>query len=364
MTSTAAPLYRKQQLNIACVQYDPQLKDVQGNIGRVKSFLRGMKRKEVDLLVCPEMALTGYMFTSGEDIKPFLEHPRIGPTALFCRELATTYGCWVIAGYPELAEDETETEAETRAQQSEATGTKKEGDVGVDAKPGYNSAVIVSPSGEVVGNYRKSFLYDTDKTWAREGDGFKVFDLPPPLGRTAIGICMGTSISFASFGKMISLTHKRAIDMNPKDFLAPFDAYELANYVKSVHADTLVVPMNWLDPPQEPPDDPLSVEAAQDRAPSPDNDDLGPEMSTLNYWAHRLMPLHDPAPTYPAHADSSSTSKGKEVVFVACNRVGTEQGTTFVGSSTVLTISSDPSRIELIEAFGRKEQGVMFATVH
>lgn len=30
--------------------------------------------------------------------------------------------------------------------------------------------------------------------------------------------------------------------MNPKDFLAPFDAYELANYVKSVHADTLVVP--------------------------------------------------------------------------------------------------------------------------
>lgn len=41
MTSTAAPLYRKQQLKIACVQYDPQLKDVQGNITRVKSFLRG-----------------------------------------------------------------------------------------------------------------------------------------------------------------------------------------------------------------------------------------------------------------------------------------------------------------------------------
>jgi len=34
---------------------------------------------------------------------------------------------------------------------------------------GYNSAVIVAPSGEVVGNYRKSFRFETDKNWAREG---------------------------------------------------------------------------------------------------------------------------------------------------------------------------------------------------
>jgi protein N-terminal amidase len=126
-----------------------------------------MKRNEVDLLVCPEMALTGYMFTSAQDIIPYLEYPRIGPTSLFCRELATTYGCWVVAGYPELAE---ESETDTGAgQQEDGKGTIKEGSGGDDVKPGYNSAVLVSPSGEVVGNYRKSFLYDTDKTWAREG---------------------------------------------------------------------------------------------------------------------------------------------------------------------------------------------------
>jgi protein N-terminal amidase len=101
----------------------------------------------MDLLVCPEMFLTGYMFTSSADIKPFLEPPRIGRTSLFCRELATRYQCWVVGGYPELA-----------------TGEGEEG------KPGYNSAVLVSPTGEVMGNYRKSFLYDTDKTWAREGE--------------------------------------------------------------------------------------------------------------------------------------------------------------------------------------------------
>lgn len=39
-------------------------------------------------------------------------------------------------------------------------------------------------------------------------------------------------------------------------------------------------------------------------------------------------------------------------------------GTTFVGSSAVLAMSADPSRIEMIEAFGRKEEGVMFARVN
>jgi len=34
---------------------------------------------------------------------------------------------------------------------------------------GYNSAVVVGPTGEVVGNYRKTFRYDTDKNWAKEG---------------------------------------------------------------------------------------------------------------------------------------------------------------------------------------------------
>ncbi|GHJ84903.1 hypothetical protein NliqN6_1305 [Naganishia liquefaciens] len=314
MTSTAPPLFRKQPLSIACLQYDPKLKDVEGNTRRVETFLRGLRPKEVDLLVCPEMFLTGYMFTSAADIQPFLEPPRIGRTSLFCRELATRYKCWVVGGYPELA-----------------------GYEGDQALPGYNSAVLVSPTGEVMANYRKSFLYDTDKTWAREGDGFKVYDLPPPLNRTVLGICM---------------------DLNPKDFIAPFDAYELANFVKNNDADTLIVPMNWLQPPQEPPDDDSAIEEVTNSASE------GPELSTLNYWAHRLNPLHDPSPGYSASTGTANPSRGKEVVFIACNRVGTESGTTFAGSSAVLTVSSNPSRIELIEAFGRREEGLMFARVN
>ena len=138
--------------------------------------------------------------------------------------------------------------------------------------------------------------------------------------------------------------------------------------------------MNWLEPPGEPPlDAPPSsaTEETQD----------GPEMSTLNYWAHRLMPLHDPTPTY-APDGLKDVQPGKDVVFVACNRVGTERGkpegnknslqsacaeyhdfatrigTTFVGTSCVMSITSLPSGIDLIEAMGSKEEGVMFALVN
>ena len=48
-------------------------------------------------------------------------------------------------------------------------------------------------------------------------------------------------------------------------------------------------------------------------------------MSTLNYWAHRLMPLHDPTPGYTPDG-TKDVQPGKDVVFVACNRVGTERG--------------------------------------
>ncbi len=34
---------------------------------------------------------------------------------------------------------------------------------------GWNSAVVVATDGEVVGNYRKTFLFETDKNWASEG---------------------------------------------------------------------------------------------------------------------------------------------------------------------------------------------------
>lgn len=52
----------------------------------------------------------------------------------------------------------------------------------------YNSAILVNGDGETVTNYRKTFLYRLDETWAHEGKGF-FGGRVPGLGNTAIGIC-------------------------------------------------------------------------------------------------------------------------------------------------------------------------------
>lgn len=75
--------------------------------------------------------------------------------------------------------------------------------------------------------------------------------------------------------------------------------------------------MNWLDPPVEPPN------AAEPQDPE------APSESNLNYWAARLLPLHDPTPSYSSpkpDADVEVDGNGREVVFVGCNRIGTEEG--------------------------------------
>jgi len=140
------------------------------------------------------------------------------------------------------------------------------------------------------------------------------------------------------------------MDMNPKDFIAPWDAFELATYCRTNNVDILVVPMNWLDPPVEPPNVP------------PPKDPDAPSESNLNYWAARLTPLHDPSPDY-APDGGTPERPPKEVIFVSCNRVGKEKGTEFIGTSCVMTVSSDPSRIDLIECCNISEERVMLATI-
>lgn len=65
----------------------------------------------------------------------------------------------------------------------------------------YNSSIVVDGDGQTIANYRKSFLYAIDETWALEGkDGFFKGNLPG-LGRTAMGICEFTCTGERKFCK-------------------------------------------------------------------------------------------------------------------------------------------------------------------
>lgn len=128
----------------------------------------------------------GYNFRSLSEITPFLEPSGSGISALWARTTALKHNCHVVVGYPEKVDV---------AQKWPASPEF------------YNSAIIVSKDGETIANYRKSFLYAVDETWALEGqDGFFEGYIDG-LGDVAMGICKSPTYfsSFAHFDFLLSI---------------------------------------------------------------------------------------------------------------------------------------------------------------
>ena len=50
---------------VGCCQFNPQLMDVRGNLKKMEELLKGVK---ADLIVLPELAASGYVFKSKEEV--------------------------------------------------------------------------------------------------------------------------------------------------------------------------------------------------------------------------------------------------------------------------------------------------------
>lgn len=183
--------YRQQgqsKMRIGCLQFAPQLGDVDNNLNRADAVLSRADPEDLDILVLPELAFSGelhlrwrvlgrdadrprqgYNFKSLQQISPFLEPPGSGISALWSRTTALKYDCTVIAGYPERVDPTIKWPTDPEY---------------------YNAAIVVNQEGETIANYRKTHLYYTDETWALEGPNGFFRGRLPGLGRTAIGICM------------------------------------------------------------------------------------------------------------------------------------------------------------------------------
>ncbi|KAL2130891.1 hypothetical protein VTI74DRAFT_5821 [Chaetomium olivicolor] len=258
-------------MKIACLQFAPRVGDFDNNINRADAVLSKANSSDLDgldLLVLPELAFTGYNFKSLQQIFPFFEETGSGITSLWARTTALKYDCTVVVGYPEQ--------------------------VDVSAKwptspEYYNSALVVDGAGDYVGNYRKSFLYYTDETWALEGQHGFFKGRMPGLGTVALGICT---------------------DLNPYKLEAPWDAFEFGFHVLKAHANLVILTMAW-----------QTHEDAVVFHRSPEE----PDLDTLVYWVQRLEPL-------------IRANREEEVIVVFCNRTGTEGEVTYTGTSAVIGI--------------------------
>ncbi|KAI5806481.1 carbon-nitrogen hydrolase [Peziza echinospora] len=279
-------------MRIACLQFNPQLGNIAHNLKRAEAIISRAEPMDLDLLVLPEMAFSGYNFKSLQEIGFHLEPTAAGPSTVWARSIARRLRCFVSVGYPEY----------TSGPPSNPQAMQR-----------YSSAVLVSPQGNVVTNYRKSFLFSTDETWATEGQGFFAGDVPG-IGNMAMGICM---------------------DLNPYKFLAPFEKYEFANHVLQSGAELVVLSMAWLTaaPPGS------LMEHAQ-----------VPDADTLAYWVQRLQPLID-----------HGNIHGREITVVINNRVGTEGECNYAGTSVVLGITQ--GNVKVYGCLGRATEDLLVCDV-
>ena len=218
------------------------------------------------ILLLPEMAFSGYCFDDVADVSRVAETDD-GPTVRWCAKHAVRLGCTVLCGYPRRvpgAKIPNEGVAEAVA------------DAGADAL--YNALVAVGPDGNTLTHYHKSFLYVVDKTWADEGSGFVCVDVPvrrAPLGGEGGGVAEGTESGAREYA-FVRATLGVCMDINPREFEAPWEAYELATAAKA-HASSLVLFASaWTN--NHPDDDPATVAPVDPRG-------------VMTYWLSRLAPL-------------------------------------------------------------------------
>jgi len=221
-------------MRIACLQFAPNVGEIDENIFQAEELLRTAAPRDLDLLVLPELAFSGYNFKSLQHISPYLELTESGISSMWARAAARIFNCVVIVGYPERVDITPNWPADPEY---------------------YNSSIAVDPLGDTIAHYRKAHLYYTDERWALEGpEGFYDGTIGG-LGTVAIGICM---------------------DLNPYKFEAPWNSWEFAYHIIHKRANLAVISMAWL--------------TREDVAYITDAP-MEPDMETLSYWISRLEPL-------------------------------------------------------------------------
>ena len=193
---------QKKLVKVLCVQFEPKFKDIKENISHLEQMLQNYSEKdEIDIIVFPEMSLSGYIFDNLEDIKPYTSLYNQGEQYEFISNLSKRLKCYSYLGYAEVTQD----------------------------GKYYNSCFIITPEGESLPSYRKHFLYDDDERWSLEGKDFGYMEITTKKGinlKLGIGICM---------------------DINPYKFKSPFGKMEFANHCLNKNVDLIVFPTNWID---------------------------------------------------------------------------------------------------------------------
>lgn len=145
-------------LTVATVQFEPIVGESARNLASIDRLVKVAKTDGADIVVLPELAVSGYNFRDAEELEALSGAVPGGPDAEFLCRLAAELSIHIVSGIAER-----------------------------DAVRLYNSAIICGPQG-FIGKYRKLHLWNNEHRYFEKGNiGLPVFDLP--FGRVGIAIC-------------------------------------------------------------------------------------------------------------------------------------------------------------------------------
>ena len=147
-------------VRVAVVQFDPQVgtQNRQSNLDTSLSLALQAVNNGANLIVLPELANTGYLFSNRQEAFQHAEPIPDGPSLRAWMDFARDRQVYLVAG---LAERE-----------------------GMQL---FDTAVLLGPDG-LIGKYRKAHLWNKEKLWFSPGNlGFPVFETP--IGRIGLLIC-------------------------------------------------------------------------------------------------------------------------------------------------------------------------------
>jgi Predicted amidohydrolase len=187
-------------LRVGIVQSDPQLGDVDGNLGRCLACLDEAAAAGCSLVVFPECALSGYVFADAEAAtRAAVKVP--GPETDVLGETCARLGIHCVVGLLEL-----------------------------DGAQLRNTAVLLGPGG-VLGRYRKSHIACIGvDCWTTPGDDeYEVFETP--IGRIGLQICYDWR--FPEVTRVLALS---GADIVAHPTNSPVAARDLADFVPRARA--------------------------------------------------------------------------------------------------------------------------------
>jgi predicted amidohydrolase len=154
---------RSDEVTIACVNFNTKWGNKEKNLERIKECVSDAAESGANIILFPELALTGY--ANGPGAKMHKENAETvpGPSTNALAELTQKLGVYVIVGMAEKSRE--------------------------DSDVYYNSAAVIGPEG-VVGSYAKLMPFGNEMRWCQKGE--KPFAFDTPWGLVGVGICYDT----------------------------------------------------------------------------------------------------------------------------------------------------------------------------